>query len=154
MGDIDDWWPLAFSKLGIKAFLDLPWISWVLLLAARCVVWCRHDECCKLCAAHHGGSVQASPSKCESIFPSLLLVFGGVWWWSFATLQMTHDYHCLQAVVLCDRKCSCSDSWTAQALGGIWLYLMQFWICWEWTKQSATQDKMWLTKESKCLAAC
>ena len=23
--------------------------------------------------------------------------------------QMTHDYHCLQAVVLCDRKC-CSDS--------------------------------------------
>ena len=61
-----------------------------------------------------------------------------VWWWSFATLRMTHDYHCLQAVVLCNRKCSCSDSWIAQALGGIWLYLIQFWIRWEWTKESAT----------------
>ena len=68
-------------KRGIKAFLDLQWISWVLLLAARCVVWCRHDECCKLCAAHHGRSVQASPLT----------------WGSKA---ISHLLHCFQSLVV------------------------------------------------------
>jgi len=68
-------------KRGIKAFLDLPWNSWVLLLAARCVVWCRHNECCKLCTAHHGRSVQASPLT----------------WGSKA---ISHLLHCFQSLVV------------------------------------------------------
>ena len=145
MGDIDDWWPLAVSKGGIKAFLDLPWISWVLLYSFISSKVCCLVQARWMLQALRRPPWRVSAGKAVKMWIHISITAFSLWWCLVMELcntlnQMTHDYHRLQAVVLCDRKCSCSDSWIAQVLGGIWLYLMQFWIRWEWTKQSATQD--------------